>query len=305
VPSYSKPSLDLPGQLSKLKSRGLQVANDAEALHYLEHIGYYRLSAYALTFQDEASPGKPFRPNSSFQSILDLYRFDRELRLLSMDAIERIEIAVRSVFVNQISFLYGSHWFLSKAHFDSRYRHSELIYKIESELYIDHSSQAPWKQHQEVFINHYLAKYGAPYLPPIWMVCECLSFGTWSLMYANLLKKNDRKLVSDRFSIDEHLFQSWLRSLNQVRNICAHHGRLWNRKFVMKFQVLKQHQHLVSVDDRLYPFAIVCYHLLKQVAPNTDWNRKLVDLLARFPGVVISRMGFPVDWHKNAFWNIP
>jgi len=219
-----------------------------------------------------------------------------------MDAIERIEVAVRSCFVNELSLKYGSHWYLSRAYFLPTYNHARLIRNIESNLEIDRATKTPSKKHQEVFINHYFSKYHTPYLPPIWMVCECLSFGTWSLMYSNLVDKADRKLVSDHFGVDVHLFLKWLTSLNQVRNICAHHGRFWNRQFSMKFDVLKVHRALVLGNDRFYAFAVICYFLLQGISPATDWNRKLYDLLGRFPHVDLSSMGFRPNWHLEPFW---
>jgi abortive infection bacteriophage resistance protein len=170
-----------------------------------------------------------------------------------MDAIERIEVAVRSCFVNELSLKYGSHWYLDANFFDATYNHRDLIEKIQSALYVDSASKKPSKGHEEIFINHYFSNYGDPYLPPIWMVCECLSFGTWSLMFSNLKSKTDRKLVSDHFTPEEFLLRKWLRAMNQVRNVCAHHSRLWNRKFVMKFEVPKEHRNLVFNDDQFYP----------------------------------------------------
>lgn len=172
MPRYTKPPLSLSGQLQKLKSRGLQIEDDGEALHYLLNIGYYRLSAYMLTFQESHQPDKPFKPGASFGKVLDLYRFDRELRLHSLDAIERIEVAVRSCFVNKLSLKYGSHWYLDPNLFDGKYNHRGLIEKIQSELYVDSVTRKPFRRHDEIFINHYFSNYGDPYLPPIWMVCQ-------------------------------------------------------------------------------------------------------------------------------------
>jgi abortive infection bacteriophage resistance protein len=304
VPKYNKPPLPVAGQLEKLKSRGLQIEDDAEALHYLLHIGYYRLSAYMLTFQERSQPDKPFEVGTTFRQILGVYRFDRELRLHAMDIIERIEVSVRSCFVNELSCKYGSHWYLNPKYFEPTYDHRHLIKKIESELHIDSVTKRRSKQHQEIFINHYFSKYGDPHLPPIWMVCECLSFGTWSLMYSSLRSKTDRKLVADHFRLEEYLLCKWLRSINQVRNICAHHSRLWNRKFVMKFEVLKEQKDLVFNDDHFYPFAVICYTILKRIAPTTDWHRKLYDLLSRYPEVKPLRMGFPLKWHEQPFWGL-
>lgn len=114
---FTKPALTLPQQLAKLQARGLLVADKAAAEHCLRHVGYYRLSAYALSFQDCSKPGKPFHPGTSFDQLVDLYRFDRELRLLVLDAIERVEVAVRSALNNELCLKNGPHWFVDGTHF--------------------------------------------------------------------------------------------------------------------------------------------------------------------------------------------
>jgi abortive infection bacteriophage resistance protein len=225
VPKYAKPPLYLPGQLQKLKSRGLQIEDD--------------------------------------------------------------------------------HWYLDPNLFEPLplYNHRGLIEKIESELHVDSATKKPFTGHQEIFISHYFSNYGDPYLPPIWTVCECLSFGTWSLMFSHLKIKADRKLVADHLTTEEQLLRRWLRGMNQVRNICAHHSRLWNRKFVMKFEVLKEHRNLVFNDDHFYPFAVISYFILKKIAPATDWHRKLKDLLSQYPGVKpLGSMGFKIGWDREPFW---
>jgi len=106
---FNKPPLSLPDQLALLVSRGLTVIDPQDALHYLTHIGYYRLSGYALPLQIGGSGADRhnFKPGVTFTDILDRYVFDRKLRLLVMDAIERIEISVRAALTNHIAPRHG------------------------------------------------------------------------------------------------------------------------------------------------------------------------------------------------------
>lgn len=303
---FQKPPLTLPQQLQKWQTRGLQVGDPTKALHYLCFIGYYRLSAYALPFQQTQNlpfnPDKPFKAGTTFENILDLYVFDRELRLLVMDAIERIEVAIRSCIVNEMSLLHGSHWFMDPVFFATRFRHNKLIDKIESELDITGVNLRPQSLHHERFINHYYQKYTDPYLPPCWMIAETLSLGTWSSIYANLRQSAERKAIAAHFQVDEYILKSWLHSLTYLRNLCAHHARLWNRQFVIKPVVARKHSPFVTANDRFYAMAVVLHELLRIIAPGTTWHTRLASLLNASPIVNPSAMGFPNRWTEAPFW---
>ena len=109
---FTKPPFTLQQQLQKWQSRGLIVADPTRAAHYLRFIGYYRLSGYTLVFQDGGHPDKHFKPGTTFEQVLSLYVFDRELRLLLLDAVERVEVGVRTCLVNEMSVKHGAHWFM-------------------------------------------------------------------------------------------------------------------------------------------------------------------------------------------------
>lgn len=302
---FEKPSLSISEQVSKLESRGLNVQNRSEAEHYLQFIGYYRLSAYTLFFQDGGDPAKPFRKGVEFRDILNLYRFDRELRLLTIDALERIEVAVRSSMVNEMCIRHGAHWFMNAGHFYPSYDHADFLKRIERELGIRPGTLAPRRPHNETFINHYYQKYGDPYLPPAWMVAETLSLGAWSLVYENLRGSGERQAVASHFGTNEAILTNWLHVLTYTRNICAHHGRLWNRKFVIKFKIARRHMDFLSTNDRYFALAVVLEDLLRRIAPGTGWHLRLLQLLQSHPFVNAAHMGFPKDWEKVAFWNSP
>ncbi|HVZ64019.1 MAG TPA: Abi family protein [Lacunisphaera sp.] len=300
---FNKPALTIPEQIAKLQSRGLVIPNAAAAEHYLEYIGYYRLSAYALTFQDCSLPDKPFKPGTTLDMLLDLYRFDRELRLHVLDAIERIEVALRSVINNEMSLRHGPHWFMNPRHFSPRFDHGEMIADIEKEVRITTPGSGPAQPHQEVFINHYYSKYGDPHLPPSWMVMETFYLSALSRLYAGLDSGMERSAIAKHFGTDEFVLRGWFHVLSYVRNLCAHHARLWNRQLVMKFrQVARRHQLFLSTNDRFYAVAIVLYDLLRRIAPETQWHSRLRDLIGHYPVVPINAMGFPKDWQKVGFW---
>ncbi|MBV6439423.1 MAG: Abi family protein [Haliscomenobacteraceae bacterium CHB4] len=112
---YTKPALPIPNQIRLLQSRGLNITDLAQAESYLSHISYYRLRAYTYPFQDNTNANHPFHPGVSFDDVLDIYRFDRKLRILVFDAIERIEVALRTQIIYQCSLVHGSHFFQRKS----------------------------------------------------------------------------------------------------------------------------------------------------------------------------------------------
>lgn len=311
---FSKPALPLSDQLQLWQKRGLEISSADEALHYLQFIGYYRLSAYTLPYQDLTHPEKHFKPAVKFSDVLSLYVFDRELRLLVMDAIERIEVAVRSCLMNHMCIQYGGHWFMETKHFKQPiigkpwqrntpgFDHAKFLTRIDELLGIQTGRQQPERPHNEVFVNHYYHKYTDPYLPPAWMVFELFPVGTLSSVFANLKEIKDRKAVSAPLDIDEKLLEQWLLALSYIRNICAHHSRLWNRKMVIKPIVAKKHRNWLLNNDWFYAVAVALWELLQKVAPNTKWNQRLAGLIQEFPTVPIKDMGFSNDWKTNPFW---
>lgn len=304
---FTKPALTVGQQVVKLQGRGLAIEDVAEAEHYLNYIGYYRLSAYALPLQQSGMPDKPFKAGATFRNILNLYRFDRELRLLVMDAVERIEVAARSVIVNEMSIRHGPHWFMDAAHFrpaSSRFKHHELLNRIDKAFMIPAGGNNPARPHDEVFINHYFTKYNHPYLPPAWMVAETLTLGTWSQVFEHLQVNAERKAIAVHFGVDEQILRNWLHALTYLRNLCAHHSRLWNRQTVIKIEIANKHKPFLRVNDRLYAFAVVINDLIQRIAPHTGWHHRLDKLLTDHSFVDPAAMGFPANWREEAFWDL-
>jgi abortive infection bacteriophage resistance protein len=193
-----------------LRSRGLTITNEGRARHYLRFIGYYRLSGYALVFQVNynADGSHRFHPGANFDDIVDLCIFDRKLRLAVMDALERIEVAVRASLSHEMSISHGTHWFMDAAPFVPNYDHANFLEHVKKEIGHD-----PARAHaRQVFIQHYYDKYRHPELPPSWMVFEVLSFGTVSQVFKKL-KRENQKPVAKVFGLDGGVLASWLHTI--------------------------------------------------------------------------------------------
>lgn len=297
--TFAKPATDLAAQIALLRARGLSIPDQAFATHYLRHIGYYRFSGYALAFQvnHNADGSHRFNEGIAFDDVLDLYIFDRKLRLLALDAIERIEVALRAVLSHEMSLQHGPHWFMNAAHFGGTFDHASFLDHVKREIGHD-----PAKAHaRQTFIQHYYANYGDPELPPSWMIFEVLSFGSVSQVFKNLTRAN-QKPVARQFGLDSAVLASWLHAISYLRNLAAHHQRLWNRVFTIKPLAAKQYASEFHDPKHFYAQAVIIHVLLKAIAPESQWQNRLERLLLEHPKVNPNKLGFPTEWPARKIW---
>ena len=236
----------------------------------------------------------------TFEEIVDLYLFDRGLRLLIFDAIETIEITFRTQLIYQPSIGGGAFWFEDAANFDDASRHAEHLRQLDAE--VERSSG-------EVFIQHFFSKYDEEDTPPAWMTFELLTLGLLSKFYQNMRPSLKAKRdIANHFGVSQPVvFQSWIRSITYVRNICAHHSRLWNRILTNKPVIPRTPPAVwisasVSNNDKIYYFLCCLTHMLRTIQPKTTFVQRLKELLAKHPKVSRSAMGFPKDWESERFW---
>lgn len=297
---FSKPSLSIEQQVALLQERGMQVNDLDKAKHYLRFIGYYRLSGYWYGFQyrDDSHEHDAFRPGTTFQGALDRYVFDRKLRSLTMDALERVEIAAKSAISDEMCSLGGSHWFCDPRYFDDEYDHDALLRLVLRETGIQPDNQSRRTQ----FVDSYTKNYDEPIEPPGWMTFEVLSFGTISKIYENLEREHQIS-ISKKFELAADRLKSWLHAYAHIRNTCAHHSRVWNRTFRINPSVLKSEKDHVFAPKKFYNHAVAIQCMLNKVSGNHSWGLLLDDLLSQYPSIPLSPMGFPEDWIKKPIWN--
>lgn len=296
--NYNKPPISIAQQIERLKKRGLNFNDEERAAHYLSNISYYRLRAYTYPFQDNFNPQHPFIVQISFEEIIQLYVFDRKLRMLVFNALEKIEVALRTKIINEFSHGSGSHW-----HEDATlYRDQHFFHKNIQSLYeeIDRSSEA--------FIHHYKAKYSNPEYPPAWMSLEVVSMGLLSKLYLNLKKCKAKINVAKAFGLPKlEIMESWIHAFATVRNICAHHGRLWNRRFTISpklpYNPKRPFLKNLNIDDKkLYAQLSCINYALKEISPDCRFVNDLKELIHSCPMVKLKDMGFPENWEEEALW---
>ncbi len=305
--TFFKPALTVKDQLAKLVSKGLLINDIGEAEQFLLSIGYYRLSGYSHPFRSIGNQST-FKTGTTFEQIVRIYDFDRKLRLLVSDAIERCEVAIRAQIVNETAIRLGPHWFMEPRHFNQAYQLSDLRTKIESAVGIRFNAVTNQKEypqkHSETFIAHYYKKYDSPEYTPIWMTAETLSFGVLSRILSYLSDETIVKAIAEPFGFHPTVFRQWVFSLSYLRNLCAHHNRLWNRVFSIPPKVSKKHKALVSCPDRFHAFAVVIVELLSTMSEDHKWVLKFCELLIEYPEIDTKVMGFPSKWQSIPFWRI-
>lgn len=313
---YTKKPLSIRTQVFRLENRGLIIDDENLAGDYLSNISYYRLRAYTYPFQNNIDPEADhcfLRNDIHFKDIIDLYCFDRRLRSLIFNAIEKIEVALRTKIVQIYSEATGnSHWYEDESLFkDNSFLNNDIeetyLYDI---LYDDIEHEVD--RSNEDFIKHYKSKYSNPKTPPAWMTLEVISFGTLSRLYELLKKDDNKKMVAKSFGLNKiDILENWMHALSNLRNCCAHHSRVWNRRFIVNILLPTNADHLfldrdtISKVKRNKLFAYLCCikYILDIISPNNSFHKNLKELIANGGKLLsLKDMGFPENWNYLGVW---
>lgn len=313
--SYNKPHLTFTAQLDKLKRRGMQITDEPTALSYLARVGYYHLSGYWYVFREPGQLGTNILRGDNFvagtrlSDVVDLYVFDKRLRLLMLDAIERVEIAMRV----DIAYRLGTKDIFAQTNVSLLDTSFTTAVLPQTESPFDKWATKRKRSitlSSDQFVQHFRVTYGFPL--PIWVDVELWDFGDLSKFFEGMMVK-DKRFIARRYGTPHwYLVQSWLRCLVFVRNVSAHHGRLWNRNIVEQPRLPSRGQ-IAAFDavlptantTRLYPSLCVLAFMMMQICPNSTWRTRVVELMDQFPlapRISVANMGFPSDWRTHPFW---
>lgn len=293
---FTKPALSVDAQIRLLKQRGLEIEDEAYARHYRERVGYFRLSAYFYPLLKEPKKNHKFKDGSTFNQAIQIYKFDRKLRLLVFSQIEKIEVAVKAQITEKGLKETGDVVWL---HNGDNFRSSTQFQNTEK-IILDE-----WEGSKEDFVIHYKNTYCDN--PPAWMMIELIPIGVLSHLYRNIQKPSLQKAISKEFGIFPDVFSSWLFSLSGIRNICCHHNRLWNKILPnTPKEFLKPKAHWIDMSDvdrrkTYYKLAMIKY-MLFFINPQNHFFEGLVELNSEFPTVDFKAMDFPNDWQKLPLW---
>ena len=300
---YLKPSLTIEAQADQLMARGL-VADRIELIKRLSAVSYYRLSGYLHGFRE--AEGSNYREGTNLTEVWSRYCFDRRLRVLVLDAVERIEVAVRTQTIYHFSHIHGAFGHCCE----------ENLPNLDVDKYIKwrESLEVESSRSKEIFKKHFFKKYGKSHKNlPIWMVAELMSMGTLLTLYTGSDSEVQKK-VADHFGLPDALFISWIRSLYAARNICAHHSRFWNRelgyppglpnknKFPEWHQVREEDGKKLLTNNRCGVILFILRDMLATISPSSQWHCRVESLFQEYPNIPLLSMGLPEGWQNHSLW---
>jgi len=280
-----------------LRQRGLFVSNEDAALKQLASISYFRLASYWKVFETDEATHR-FASGTRLEDVISLYTFDRELRSIIFTAIQDIEVALRTRIIHFFSLSHGAFWFMDASKFNNQNIFQTCLDNIQVEL----------SRSKEEFLQEHFAKYSSPSMPPVWKTLEVVSFGNLSKLYANMKDVEVKKQVAKSVGLPQYTYlESWMRSLTVLRNCCAHHARIWNRRYPAMPQ-LPRRLPLTWVDTehirpmKLYAQLCTLLYLEQSITPNSQIKDRLLSLLKAYPNTITRQMGFPRGWENEPLW---
>jgi abortive infection bacteriophage resistance protein len=312
---YSKPWLSYNAQLKQLQSRGLVVPDEPAAIAFLSHVNYYRLSGYCLAFEDGSR--HTFLPGTTFSSIRNAYTFDFRLRDLLSEALEVVEVDFRTAVAHHFGKVHGAFGHTQPANFFQarprssgnpgsaprgfRFQHAEWLTNLRTEI----------ERSKETFVAHFRQTYSNFPDLPIWVATEIMSFGTLSKMCAGM-SAPDKRAVAQRYGLQPTTLASWIHHLSVIRNLCAHHARVWDRLWSVRPELPAGHAwrppHL-SGNGRLGATLLILNHLLRRCpaagAFPREWHNRVSELLTTPPAtpVALRQMGITPEWFAGPLWS--
>jgi abortive infection bacteriophage resistance protein len=305
----NKPAYTIIDQITLLRQRGMLFKDETRAHEYLKNISYYRLKGYWLDMQQDNTQ-HILKPNTYFEDIIDRYNFDRQLRLILFDAIERIEIAVRTKMIYHLSIAYGGLWYLNPALFETAPKTKDGIIKT-THLHTLDELQREFNRSQEVFIKNHQHRYPGQN-PDAWKMLEVASMGTLSKLYKSLKNQLPEKAVIAN-EMGLNLFtelSSWLETIALVRNIIAHHSRLWSRTVIKRPGMQLNNPSGIWFTRQLQPgqlskpFAIIScmVYLCNNINHSDDVKQRIIALIDSCPNVPVYKYGFFNNWQNEPLW---
>jgi abortive infection bacteriophage resistance protein len=294
---YNKQPTDITTQLAMLKHRGLIVSDEDMAIKQLASISYFRLASYWKLYETDTATHQ-FINGTRLEDVVSLYNFDKELRTIIFTAIQDIEVALRTRIIHFFSLEHGAFWFMDATKFNNLSIFNACLENIQNEL----------SRSREEFLQEHFARYDSPSMPPVWKTLEVVSFGNLSKLYANMKDNDVKKKVAKSMGLPKYEYmESWMRSITVLRNCCAHHGRVWNRRYPTMPQMPARLPLAWADTSRVRPmklYAQLCaiLYLEQSIVPNSNIKDKLLKLLADYPQVSVRRMGFPNGWENEPLW---
>lgn len=297
---YAKTPTTIAEQIVLLQERGMVISSIPLAEKYLSHISYYRLAGYWWPmFADKEN--HVFKPNSVFEDAVALYNFDHELRMILFDVIEKIEISLRTKMIYHLSHEHGPWWFQNTELFENTQQLVQTLANLQEEV----------ERSKDVFMKAHRSKYKEDKrFPPAWKSLEMTSMGGLSRLYGNLKHTmvRSKNIIAEELGAVNHTYlPSWLQSITQIRNFCAHHSRLWNKNLPGTPKLLSKPPYpwvkeVPRQTDKLYMHLCLMKYLLNIIQPPNQFTTRLDELLKKYPNVDPNALGMKPNWQQEPLW---
>ncbi len=297
---YSKKVCTIEEHIAQLIERGLTINNIETAKHYLANISYYRLAGYWWPMQSDKI-NHCFKPESTFDDVISLYNFDCELRILLFDVIEKIEISLRTKLIYHLSHEFDAWWFQNTTIFQDTKALIQTLASIQEEV----------ERSKDIFIKEHNKKYKDDLrFPPAWKTLELTSFGSLSKLYGNLKHTvKSKEIIAEELGAVNHTYlPSWLHTIAQIRNYCAHHSRLWNKNLPGTPKILPKPpfrwvKDVPTDTQRIYLHLCIMRYLLNIIVPENTFATQLKSLIKKYPSVDPNALGLKANWDEELLWN--
>ncbi|MCF7920487.1 MAG: Abi family protein [Candidatus Cloacimonetes bacterium] len=292
---FTKPPLSFEEQAQLLINRGLN-ADKSNLIKTLKEVNYYHLSGYLYPYKMGGSEN--FFPETSLKKIKEIMDFDNELKLIVFKSISILERWIRTNLVYNFTIHYKDPFAYTKYSSYPLQPH----YKIDE--FLDHLRNE-MNNSREVFVQRYKTKYYQENYLPAWMAAEIMSMGTMNRFY-QLMDRRLKLSTVNIFKVKEIVFHSWLNSIRDLRNICAHHSRLWNRDLSIIPKIPKNNsdwnQYYGRNNKKLFIIFSVIMYMLNQINCNTTLKDDLHNLFVEYRNIKLIKMDFPQNWKHYNFW---
>jgi len=279
---YNKPHATAEQRVAHLRLRGLIITRQNVAARKIDLIGYERLRIYFLSRRQINLPNRPFLPGTRYHDILRLYECDTKLRDVCFAAVGQFELLLRNAISETLSALHGSHPYYDYAAYRSSVAHLDALQTFAKVYELSKDQRA----------IHYRQNYSQPVLPPIWIMKELLTFGRAVRLF-KCLDGAIRQNIAAQFGVPaEPVFTSWLECLVDLRNICAHHDRLFNRSFQKQPATLNRANVPTAQKKKLKAILQCLDYLLDQRSSSVKVTAKAGAIIQRFPEMNPAEAGY-------------
>ena len=304
----NQPPYSIDQQIASLETRGMTL-NKSHTEETLRSISYFRLKSYWWDMKDHTT--NKFLPNASFQLAFERYQFDKALRIILFAAIETIEIALRTKLINHFSAGTNGLWYLDTSLFRDLTLHQDHILTLKREF----------NRSKDPIVIQYIRDHRANWYknrldgdnPDAWFIFEYASFGTLSKIYENIKPNHPvRSAIANEFGLYiSSDFSSWLKAITELRNIIAHHSRLWNRKLSLLPATPSRMPKpwlftTIPPQIKSQPYCVITntIYLCNVIQPKNQIKERILKLIDDNPQIDITKYGFVGEWRKEPIWRI-